>query len=232
MKKFLIDTYRIFLLQTSKVIWDIVGWTSFIWFVFYNNPTHIGVVSTFGTIAGIWLVSRLYWPGGRKKAEEIEALRPVSPYIKGICNILVLLLFFVFAYGVTGFLYYDNRLIRFMLWLNNNYKLGLDLSQPPYSTYVNYLSNSSNSNFILNHQVEYITNAYYAFWCYAIPIAVAMRLKLILRIILIIVVIIFMISSLSYIGFDNIIVKHNVSFYSIYFIMIIYLIIPKRINFK
>ncbi len=232
MKRFLIDTYRIFLLQTSKVIWDIIGFIIFIGFNFYNE-NNIWAVSILGPIAGIWLAIRLYWPNGRNKIEESESLRPISPYSKEFRNVFVLFIFFIIIYGITGYLYYNFRLARGILWVNEHYNLGLDLSQLPYRTYVRRLKLINPA--YLEDQKENIIIAAHLFWYYTIPVAVLMRLKkLISRIIFIVIAIsaFFVIVNLRLLSIDYYQFEQHFIFYIVYLIMLIYLIIPKRINFK
>ncbi len=234
MKRFLIDTYRIFLLQTSKVLWDIIGWTFLIWYVFYANYNDIGFNQLiFYTIfAGVWLGIRLYYTRGRRKLEEAESIRPVSPLAKSISNILVLFLFFVLICGVTSFLYYDYRLARFVLWFQDYFNTGADLSKEPYCKYISLIKQITPQ--ILEEQKETIT-AIGLFWFCSIPAAVVAKLKLIPRIIFIALLTIgffFIFKDIS--SFVN---KNNEdAFYIIVFLiylsMFIYLIIPKRTNFK
>ena len=217
MKKFLIDTYRIFLLQISKIIWDIVGLTILTWFIYIRYPYpprfstpdfHIVYITT----AGIWLVIRLYWPRNRKKAEEIEALRPVSPFATSVSKLIIISLFFVLNYIITSYIFYNYRLVKVILWFNSEYSLRpSDLN---YTRFKNPL----------------------VFWRYIIPVAVAMRLKLIPRIIFIFVflLVIYFFIPMNVLPFDarKFGFIHQTIAFIIYLIMLVYLIIPKRINFK
>ena len=235
MKRFLIDTYRIFLLQTSKVLWDIIGWTFLIWYVFYATYGDNGFnqLIFYSTFAGIWLGIRLFYTRGRRKLEEVEMLRPATPLAKGISNILVLFLFFVLICGVTSFLYYDYKLARFVLWFQDYFNTGANLSKEPYYKYINLINEITPE--ILEGQKEIITASIAFFWYCSIPAAVVAKLKLIPRIIFI---------SLLTIGFffifkdiSSFVNKNNedvfyIIFYLIYLLMFIYLIIPRRTNFK
>ena len=232
MKKFLIDTYRIFLLQTSKVIWDIVGLTLVVWIFFYFNATATySAISIIGNTVGFWIVVRLYWQKGRKRIEEVETLRPASSMSKEISNLFVLLLFFSLTYGITGFLYYNFRFAKFILWLNNIFNL--NLSNFIYNEYlqnIKYLAKSDLAN-----QLQEISSAMCIFWLYVIPVAVAIRLKLSFRILFIILIVfaVLLLRSDLYDLFTNTAnYTQQIIFNSFYILMFIYLIIPKRINFK
>ncbi len=234
MKRFLIDTYRIFLLQTSKVFWDIIGCTLLVWFVFYNSyPNgHFAIISMFGQISGIWIIFRLYWQRGKNNLEEVEALRPVSPYIKGFGNGFVVILFFLFIYVIPGLLYYNIRLGRFILWLHDYFNIQINLQEAPYCNYIDQIKRLNPRKLIT--QKELILSSMKIFWSIIIPLAIAMQLKLKYRIVFIIAIFIIMFSGS--ITIMNLIasseLKDQVIFYSIYLSMVIYLIIPKRINFK
>ena len=235
MKRFLVDTYRIFLLQTSKVLWDIIGWTFLIWYVFYATYGDNGFnqLIFYSTFAGIWLGIRLFYTRGRRKLEEVEMLRPATPLAKGISNILVLFLFFVLICGVTSFLYYDYKLARFVLWFQDYFNTGADLSKEPYSNYADLIRRITPETVIT--QKENIKNLMWGFGLYAVLAAVPAKLKLIPRIIFIIIFL--LITCLAYMNLQFIndnktgLIYQLVS-YLVYFSMVIYLIIPKRTNFK
>ncbi len=235
MKRFLIDIYRIFLLQTSKVLWDIIGWTFLIWYVFYATYDDIGFnqLIFYTIIAATWLGIRLFYTRGRKKFEEVESLRPVMPFTKGISNILVLFLFFIFICGVTSFLYYDYRLAKFLLWFQDYFNTGADLTKEPYYKYIDLIKEITPETVIT--QKENIKNLMCGFLLYAVLAAVPARLKLIPRIIfigifLLITCLAYM--NLQFINYNKTGLMYQLVSYSVYFSMVIYLIIPKQTNFK
>ena len=233
MKRFFIDTYRIFLLQTSKVLWDIIGWTLFIWFIFYLYATNFGQTPLLTMFAGIFFAIRLYYIRGRKRLEEVETLRPATPFAKEISNFLVLFLFFVLVCGVTSFLFYNLRLARFIIWFKTRFTGYEELMK--YSYYLN-MDNSIKeiTPEILEDQKLLIKSALGLFWYYSIPAAVAAKLKLIPRIIfLVILVILFFFVFRDVRSFvDNSRgLTFQIIFYSFYLLMFVYLIIPKRTNF-
>jgi len=237
MKKFLIDTYKIFLLQTSKVIWDIVGWTFLTWFFFYiNEDSMCSIVFAFVQFAVIWIVVRLYWQRGKNHLEEIESLRPVSPFAPGAGNLLVISFFFLLIYVVTGLLAYNLRLARFVLWLNDYLNLGINLNKPPHSFYIKEIARIRPS--FLLAQKEAIICGMTIFWFYAISIAFAMKLKLLLRTIFFIILFIVLIFLFTRYGFlcSELVRLSDLKKISVLYIlcipMLIYIIIPKRINFK
>ena len=234
MKKFLIDTYRIFLLQTSKVIWDIIGWTALIWlfsYMFYNN-IGFNQLSFYGIVAGIWLSIRLYYIRGRNNLEEAESLRPVSPFAKGVSNILVLFLFFILICGITSFLYYDYRLARIILWYHDYFNTGADLSKEPYCNYIRLIKEITPKTVETQNKNIMLMSGY---WIYSVLAAVPAKLKLIPRIIFIgilLLVLAFMYMNIQFINANKSGLLYQIVSYSVYFSMCIYLIIPKRINFK
>ncbi len=233
MKKFLIDTYRIFLLQTSKVIWDIIGCTFIIWLFFYYNATNnYSHVSFLGVLVGLWMALRLYWPRGRRKLEEFESLRPVSLLAPEIGTFLVLIFFCLLIYGTTGFFYYDFRFARLTLWLSNNFDI--NISKSIIKEYSN--SEISFSQADLIKQSKEIFSAIWPSWIFLIPVAVALRLKMKFRILFIILVVLSVFTfglDLNFIIIDTCYsyIKESV-FYLSYLLMIIYLLIPKKVNFK
>jgi len=234
MNRFLIDTYRIFLLQTSKVLWDIIGWTLFIWFIFYLYATNFGQMPLLIMFAGIFFAIRLYYTRGRKKLEEAEELRPSSPFAKEISNILVLFLFFILICCVTSFLFYNLRLARFIIWFKTRFTSYEELMKYPY--YLN-MDNSIKeiTPKILESQKESIKSAIGLFWFYSIPAAVASRLKLIPRIIFIVllgIAFFFIFRDVRSFVENSTGLIFQILFYLFYISMFVYLIIPKRTNFK
>ena len=233
MKKFLIDTYRIFLLQMSKVIWDIIGSTFMVWLFFYYSATYdYRSVSFSGVLVGLWVAMRLYWPRGRRKLEEFESLRPVSLFASEIGTFFVLIFFCLLIYGTTGFFYYDFRFARLTLWLSNNFDINISKS------IINEYSNSkiTLSQADLIKQTKEIFSAIWYPWFFILPVAVDLHLKMKFRILFIILVVLSAFTfrvDLNFIFIDTCdsYIKESI-FYLFYLLMIIYLLIPKKVNFK
>jgi len=240
MKKFLIDTYRIFLLQLSKVIWDIVGWTMLIWGTIIFLPIYsLCQLSTMVPYSGIWIVIRLHWHDRKEKIEETEALRPISPIIKNISNLLVILLFFILTFCVTAYLIRDMNLSKILYWLNDNTFIKMNFNVYPFNMHRNSLHNVNGLN-IEKYRTQFACGTL-LFWYYVIPITLAMQIRKMKKIFLLVSFIIltiflikeqpgffFALETPSKIFFINFIIAYILLIIT----LLICIIIPKRVNFK
>jgi len=242
MKKFLIDTYRIFLLQTSKVIWDIVGLSLFIYFAAFISGRMLFVeVSFIGQAAAVWIVFRLFYAKNRLRIAETESLRPIHPAIINIASLLVLVFFFLLSYGVTAYFTYNYRIARILYWLRDTGIVNIDFRAFPFSNYRNVLNYSDPS--LIKEQVIRFQYAAILFWYYAIPLALIMQFRKVQSVFLFIIFFIvtgFFAKSAPDFFFaldpssssDNFFKYFIISYFLLIVPLLICVIIPKPVNFK
>jgi len=119
MKRYILDTYRLFLLQMQKIGWDFFAISVIAYATFVNIPYIFDFSQGIIPLCGMWLALRLFWIPNKKKVVEYEAIRPCMIGSGNVSRLLVLCVFFSLVPVIIMYLYYDFRFIKFAIYLNN-----------------------------------------------------------------------------------------------------------------
>ena len=239
MKKFLKDTCRIFLLQFSKVIWDIIGWTIFVYYIFYLTyesfyySVMIAIIFT-----GCLITIRLYFDRCKKNIIENEYMLPVNFLSYNIATFSVIILYFLITYFPTAYLTLDYRLAKIFIWLNENNIINIDYNNSILESY-REITKYNNNNLFFHEQIQTLKFCIYYFWIIVIPIAFILQFSMKIRIYIVVLLIsltiltVLVVDSDIYIHlFGNLFAKISPVTITFNIVLLLFIILIKRINLK